>query len=66
LRGGFGNRDVLASDPYLRDLRESQEFQDLMKKYGIEYQRAETTVKAGRVEISEDVIKAGDIEIRTK
>jgi hypothetical protein len=66
LRGGFGNRDVLASDPYLRDLRESQEFQELMKKYGIEHQKAETTVKAGRVEISEDVIKAGNIEIRTK
>ena len=66
MKSGFTNRDVLAGDIYLRDLRESPEFQDLMKKYGIDYQRTETTVKAGRVEISEDIIKAGNVEIRTK
>lgn len=66
MKSGFTNRDVLAGDIYLRDLRGSPEFQDLMKKYGVEYQKTETTVNAGRVEISEDVIKAGNIEIRTK
>ncbi|HOF57627.1 MAG TPA: hypothetical protein PLA81_01065 [Syntrophorhabdaceae bacterium] len=64
LRNGFDNKDVLITDIHLAPVRKMDAFGELLKRYGMSYNK--TNVKKQAHKSGENVIKAGDVEIRLK
>lgn len=64
-KNGFNNKEVLANDLHLAGLRKTEAFKELIKKYGIKYE-SEINGKKIKKDSDEDVVRAGNVEIRLK
>lgn len=63
LKTGFDNTALLMTDTHLTGLRETKGFRDLMTKYKVSLKDANKRERQGA---QEDVVRAGNVEIRVK